>query len=803
MPQIIISGTNIETFGFDAVFNPKTQKVLFDTSSLTEYNDASGTGQLYVLGIAFSVIDQEGVILASVDWDNPQIKPQDGETDWELDLSSIGIDFFFQTYKIIGYIKDGDGQVYQTNQVNPRICQPVGITSGGYVQGVFQVTPNCPDSVLTVKEVTPLVYNNTTPEEVSKEGALTYPAGTISAVSFTGTPFTNDVIYTGQYRVNNTTVARYSLGNDMYVDVSYVTNNVFEVTCANKLQDVLCCLVDLQKTKVENCNNAAGERAAQQLQAVEIPLFIAIAKEFAGQDASAQVEFIKKTLGCNCGSKSIIQNEFTPINPSVTNIVMQGVGGTSIATPTINGNTKTYNIQSNVYQVVKGDTGDLGFSIALNTATANTIKYVITLNYEQLAETILNTINADSTLLTLFNSLVSTTNFTIDLTNLNGGCIIDLSSTNYFLSLKVPSASTTITGIRINGVDNTTAPIAVNNVTAIEAWLNGLGLGTFDVSFSSGTSGSYINILTTGNSNTVTSATFSIGGSTTVLFQMTNKSIIAFLQAVVDYICGLSDLQVALSSDVTVCYVNYNGETITTVYPASTTKQSQLNTAFATALCNTASAINLNFFNGLTKAGFNVKLGGNLTEATTITFNGFVFKAQIDSNNYLTNGSNSWIFVNRSGTAPSDLINVDFKRNELFINEIATNADRTAIAYYGLAQTKNQYTAGDGSVSSIGTKVPNSLDSGTPQPPNDPERTAYVRTRYDIATDEGYVDIYGKTQTHTGSVSDFDTLLSVKAMTTVERDAIDVSLLTRNRIIFNTTVGKHQGWDGSSWNNFY
>lgn len=283
---------------------------------------------------------------------------------------------------------------------------------------------------------------------------------------------------------------------------------------------------------------------------------------------------------------------------------------------------------------------------------------------------------------------------------------------------------------------------------------------------------------------------------------MTNKSLIAFLQAVVDYICALSDLQIALSSDVTVCYVNYNGETITTVYPASTTKQSQLNSAFAAALCNTASAINLNFLNGLTKAGFNVKLGGNLTETTTVTFNGFVFKAEIDTNNYLTNNADSWIFVNRSGSEPSDLINVDFKRNELYINEIATNADRTAVSYYGLAQARTQYQAGTGSTAIIGTKVPNSLDSGTPAPSNDPERTAYVRTRYDIATDEGYVELYGKTQTHTGSSSNFDTLLRVKVMTTTQRDAIDVSLLTAGIIIFNSTAVKFQGYNGTTWNNF-
>lgn len=39
------------------------------------------------------------------------------------------------------------------------------------------------------------------------------------------------------------------------------------------------------------------------------------------------------------------------------------------------------------------------------------------------------------------------------------------------------------------------------------------------------------------------------------------------------------------------------------------------------------------------------------------------------------------------------------------------------------------------------------------------------------------------------------------SLTTTERDAI--SEPETGRIIFNTTVNKHQGYDGSTWINFY
>lgn len=795
MPQITINSTDIAEFGFKSTFKPADQSVVFDTSSLTTYNNASGSGFLYVLGICFSVIDQDGVVLSAVDWDNPQIQPALSETTFTLDLSSVGVDFFFQTYKIIGYIKDAGGRVYQTTQINKKICQPVDINSNGYVDGILQVTSNCPSNTITVKEVTKTIYNNQEPESKTKSGNLYYPTGTISPVAFTGTPFTNDVIYTGQYRVVNTTTAVYNISDDTYVNIEYRTDNVFPVTCSNKVQDILCCLVDLQKTKTANCNTKIGERAAQQLQDIEIPFFIAISKEFAGQDASSEVDYIRKKLNCSCGGGSIIRNEFTPINPSVTTIVLNGVGGTSIAAPTISGNTKTFNVQSNTYVVAKDNTLDTAFSITIDTSVVNVVKYKIALNYTVLAQTILNTIGGDNTLLTQFNSLINVTNFAVDLTNLNGKCIIDLSSIDYFLSLKVPSASSTIVSVLINGTTYTTTPIAVNNTTAILSWLNGLSLGTFTASYSTGTSGSYVNILTTANANTITSATFNIGNTTTVLFQKTNKSLIAFLQAFVDYVCTLSDLEVSLSTGVNLCYVDYNGNQVTTSYPALT-PQSTFNQAIATALCNTVSQINQQFNNALTKSGALVQLGGDLVKNTVIALNGKTFRV----GNSLVSFDVTGGYISNTvaaGTTSSDAVTVLFQPSGQIGLVSTTVGERNATAYYSTQVVSGQ---GSGKAAFIGSYIPTTNDAGvTPAPPVDPEKQAKVTVSQAGVGDTGLVEIYGKTQQHTGSSSNFDTLLRVKQMTTAQIAAIDVSLLTAGIIVFNTTTTKFQGYNGTSF----
>lgn len=592
MPQIQVNSVNIGTFSFDVAFDLYNKKAIFDTSAST-YNNISGSGVLFVQGISFLLADQDGVALTEINWTTPQIPTPATEDTFELDLSSFPTEFLFQQFKIVGAIRDQDGQIYTTTPVYKKVCKPKDVTTSGYVPGLFQVSANCVDRVLSVKELTPLAYDGKAPVSVSKSGVLSYPTGTISSISFTGTPFNNDEVYTGEYRVACETLGTYDLGDGVSVIVTYKTNNDFEVNCANKIADIMCCLVDLQQTAIRDCNNAVGKNAQEKLNSVVVPFLVGLTKEINGRDASTEADLIRKTLNCGCGDKSTKRTEFTPINPYTTNIVLSGVGGTSIGAPTINGNTKTFNIASNVYQVVKGNPSDLAFTISTDTATSNTVKYKITFNYDVMASYILTAISSNNTLLTLFNSLVESSNFTIDLSNLNGKCILDISSNNYFLSLRVPSSAATIKNVVINGNTYTApSPIIVTNEAGIEAWLNGLGLGTFTVGFENGDTGAYINILTTDNSNVPTTATFVISGlDSVVAFQKTNKSLIAFLQALVDYLCGLTTLQVALSNNLSLCSFDYNGSVITQAYPQGTS-QTDFNTGVAASICNLAARIN-------------------------------------------------------------------------------------------------------------------------------------------------------------------------------------------------------------------
>lgn len=581
--QLNINSVNILTFRVGVLFDIYNRKVTF--SDISTYAGSSGSGRFNVLGISFYMEDQQGVKLADIDFsDVTKFIVPGSESEFELDLSSLSYQFLFQTYQLKVAIKDADGTIYTTSPVYKKICQPQNLNESGYVDGIFQVSANCPDNVLTVKDITALVYNNQTPVSTTRTGNLYYPTGTISAVAFTGTPFSNNIIYDGQYRVVSTTASEYDLEDDVSVLVTYLTNNVFDLTCTNKIADLICCMTDLQQTYLKNCNNAKGKAAKQSLDEVSVPFLLGLTKEINGQDASTEAALIRKTLNCNCGETSLRQNQSNPINPSVTNIVLSGGGGTTVPSPSISGNTKAYSITSSIYQVVKGNTGDLAFTIDIDTATTNVVKYKITFNYNTMASYILSAISSDSNLIAVLNSLVSVTS-NIDLSGLDGKCVIDLASNTYFLTQNV-TANTKIVTFSTATTDYTApANLYANNAVAVQSWLNGLGIGTYTVIYNSG----ILSVLSTSNTFSPSSIAMS-NPDLTVVFQTSNATLISVLQAVIDYLCTLTSLKVTLGNTITLWQIDYNGNLVSQSFEGAIT-QAAFNQGIADSIYNIVQTI--------------------------------------------------------------------------------------------------------------------------------------------------------------------------------------------------------------------
>jgi hypothetical protein len=577
VPQINVGTSNITTFGYSVTFDILNRTIKFNILPFTTGGGLANTK------IAFSVVDSAGVTLASIDFTNPQIANPAVTSEWDLDLSDSPYAFLFSSFSIVGAIQDQSGIVYQIAPLVKTVCMPNDFQETGSVPGMFQIISDCPSDNITVKELTIQVYDSKKPTTVTKSGTLYYPTGTISSINFASTPFTNNKIYTGQYRIKCTTYATFDMGNDFYVTVGYVTDQVFNITCTSKMADLLCCVREVQQTAIKNCDNAIGARAEQQLQDITVPFVAGILAEIRGMDASAEYALVKKTLSCNCGNSAIGQNEVDPTDPSVNTIIISGQFGTTVAPPTVVGNTKNYVISSLAYQVTKGNPADPGFSIGLDTSTPGVVKYPITLNYLALAQQIYTATAADPATLAQFNAMV--TALGINLTGLDGKCIIDLTKVTYTAMLAVTGA-TGVASIFINGT-SIPAPggLLATDTVGFESWLNSLSLGIWQVTLNAGT----VTILSVDNTNIVSTITFT-SPDIVVRFGSTTKTLVQILQALVNYICSITAIKIALGNAYTVCTLDYNGQLIQTPYGADDS-QATFNQALADATCNLANRI--------------------------------------------------------------------------------------------------------------------------------------------------------------------------------------------------------------------
>ena len=584
MPQINVGSSNITTFGFSLTVDIYNRLFTFNTAPRL----LPGLG-LANTKVSFSLIDQQGVVLATTDFvDAPNYIVPSVTPTWVLNLASLPWQFLFQTYAIQGSIQDANGTVYSTPTIYVPICQPVGLTNTGFVPGTFLIQADCVNNQLNVQDQTVYVLNNLTPFANSQVwvGTLNYPTGTIAPVTFSGPSWQNNVVYTGQYSIQATVTATYLMGTDTYELVTYLTGNLpgsiytFNVTCQNLISNLLCCINQVQQTAIAHCNDNLGKAANEQLKKITIPLLTGWIAEANGQDSSTQADLIQSILNCNCGQSSLTQNQPSPVNPTIYSIVITGAGGTNV-TSSQSGSTRSYVVSSNVYVVAQGVPGDPGFTIQQVTTTPGVVTYLITFNYAALAGEILTAIGGNPTLIAQLNALITATG--LSLQGLNGGCIINLSNNSYSLTQAITGA-TTIGYVIINGIiymapTNTFA----NNQVAVSTWLNSLALGTFVVV----STPSQISIMSSANPNVISTMSFT---SPNVVVQFTpfNATLVQVLQAIINYVCALTSYQVQLGTTLSLCTFNYAGQVFLTNYSGS---QGAFNAGVASAICNIVNQI--------------------------------------------------------------------------------------------------------------------------------------------------------------------------------------------------------------------
>lgn len=561
----IVNTTNIQTFDCRVTIDVLNRIFRFDFSN-TEFKN--GVSNINV-GLAVSLEDSSGIKLSEIDWNNPQIPDVSISLVYELDLSTfVDWHFLFQKYKIKVGAKDETDFVYLDFPIK-EICQPKDFTENGYSYGSFELLFNCNNNNVLVKETTNFSYKDKEPFEKDTIGTLYYPQGTKPQVDFTFTPFVDTNIYTGIYKLDNTTYATYDFDDGFYIKLAFSTVINKEVTCEQPMQELLCCITDLQIEKEKHCGDAIGRALEERWAKASLPFFVGIMKEISGQDSSFEAKKVREILRCSCTKTKIKKvQQSMPLNYNI-NVVQ---GGATTVVQSISGTTKTFTVSSKSYVLVKNNNSDTAFTIhPIDTTTPNVVKIPISFNYEIMAASIYNATANSEELLTQLNSLIQSTG--IDLSNIDGKCVIDISATNYFLSQRFSNSSVSISKILIGNTEyDAPTLLTISNTNGIENWLNSLGQGSFTVSFSTSlNNGVYINILSINNTNQIVSAVFATNnGEINVVFQRTNKSVIALFQALIDWACELTTEQVKLGRYFTLYSINLSNQIVATTYPPNT-----------------------------------------------------------------------------------------------------------------------------------------------------------------------------------------------------------------------------------------
>lgn len=545
MNPITVNSVNITAFGFKSTFQIADKQITFD---LTGYTTFQSGGSSAIQGVYFKLIDPSGILLKDYDFTTPDINPAGSSC--VVPIPS-GL-FVYGWWQIFGTIIDEDGTKTEVS-ITKNICEPQNI-SNGIIPGSFQTDLNCDSPSIKIGEITPLVYNNLAPILVTKDGTLYYPQGTLDPLAFTKTPMLvsgSTSVYAGNYIIKNTTTAVYDLSDGVFVELKYFTNLPFSVTCASALASIICCIEAVKDIYSQWPNTERGKAAKAQLDQVAPYMFIALTNEKIGLPADKEVKQIVDILGCdcNCGAQQIEPRTIA----ATQNIVIAADCGIGVDAVT-EGNTTTYTLTGSISQVVKADAGDLGFDIA-KTSSGCTDTYQISFNYPVLAENLLETIQGDDNLITLFNNIVDKSLFSQELAGFNGMCLVDLTKVDYTLAVPIRSGATQIVlGITIDSViHNAPGGLSLLNASGFATWLNSLALGTFTVVRDDTAETVTIGSLQNTHKVATMDVQLTLSGQQptikTYLFSSNTKSLVQLLQILFTFCCQLKAANVAFGVD--------------------------------------------------------------------------------------------------------------------------------------------------------------------------------------------------------------------------------------------------------------
>lgn len=507
-------------------------------------------------------------------------------------------------YNVTVFVQDSTGAVYSDSSYNASICRPTGSTpkSKNYFgKSITSVQVQCQQAAIFFQDQTSPSYKGNFGTRLSSTLTLVYPidpTGTIppKMVMTNFSSASAPVSYGSKnYQFQTQVVYQYQLGPNVFLNIRYQSIDhdgmpfiTFPVWCNIDLMPLVCEFEKLVNG-IEHGTCADVEDATRKLTLINPKmalLGIGMAQPLTGIDVPELIRDIEHIGGfhCDClNAPSGIIPTTAATAGGLTFSVESGGGDIGGTVNVVGTNVQLILTDKSYVFALNPDNQTTAFSIS--PSQSGYVKtYTMNINMVQLATDLANTISGNVGLVNLWNTLFGG-NANLMLT-VDGKCIFTSTSAYAygFTLSNIPSNTTTalLTSITVAGVSrNLSIAFNLTNLPALQAYLNGLGIGVFVVT---NPSGQNVLISSNANANNLSALTYSISSTSYSASQTTTSagyvpiSANQVIQNIINYLCGITDADMVTSQPYVISYLGANGVPQTVTISAGTSLASFFST---------------------------------------------------------------------------------------------------------------------------------------------------------------------------------------------------------------------------------
>lgn len=489
------------------------------------------------------------------------------------------------SYSLVLWAKDSQGNIFHSETYYASICRPNGNSSSSknpYGVADADVVVKCQDGYVYFQDTTNHSYKGISGTMVNSLLRVIYPMDETYTLPdpFQITNFVTALVpvtYSNDnYQFVQTSVWEYDLGGGSFVRILYKQQRTFAVQCNIDLCPLVCEVTKLIDS-IENGSCSDVDAAQNKLNLINPKLHLAmigVTQPLCGVDVPKLIEEIKKIGGFTCDCC----NTATGINAQNGSVIdgynfqIVSVGGDVGGTVSKVGNNIQFNLfdKSYVFDVAQDSPAQTtAFYVQpVNTGTYQK-KYYLHVNVNQFGYDLANVIKNDAGLYNVWNSLFGGTGGgtgDFDLI-VDGDCLFQSTSAcDYTFTLQNIPFNTTFALLSSITKGSTPQPLSysfnLTNLTALQTYLNSLGLGTFTVT---NPSGQTVIVTSTANSNGLDQLVYKIASSTYTAALTKNCTGYVpvkanfVIQQIINKICGLTDADLTTSQAYNICYLDNNG----------------------------------------------------------------------------------------------------------------------------------------------------------------------------------------------------------------------------------------------------